>query len=391
MSTKLVFEMAQRVKELPPYLFAEIDRLKKEVQARGVDVINLGIGDPDLPTPKHIIDALKVAADDPKNHQYPDYEGLPVFRKAVAAWYKSRFKVDLDQATEVVSLIGSKEGIANIHYAFVNPGDVVLCPNPGYPVYRTGTLFAGGERYNMPLKRENNFLPDLDAIPDDIAKRAKILWLCSPNNPTASLMDEAYFKKAIAFARKHNVIVAHDAAYSEIYYEKTPLSFLQVEGAKEVGVEFHSLSKTYNMTGWRIGMVVGNADVVAGIGKIKTNVDSGVFQAVQMAAVAALTGDQQCVEDNRKVYRGRRDALIKGLREAGLDPIIPEAAFYCWIPVPAKYDSKTFCAHLLQNAGIVVTPGVGFGEHGEGYFRVALTQSEDRIREACERIKKLGF
>lgn len=391
MTTQTKFEMAERVRSLPPYLFAEIDRLKKEVRARGVDVIDLGIGDPDLPTPRHIIQALQRAAEDPKNHQYPDYEGLPVFRQAVAQWYKNRFGVDLDPDSEVVSLIGSKEGIANVHYAFVNPGDVVLCPNPGYPVYRTGTLFAGGERYMMPLRRENGFRPDLRAIPEDVARRAKILWLCSPNNPTASLMNRAYFEEAIAFARKYNLIICHDAAYTEIYYETKPISFLELDGAKEVGVEFHSLSKTYNMTGWRIGMVVGNRDVIAGIGKIKTNVDSGIFQAIQLAGVAALTGDQSCVEENRRIYRGRRDALVKGLRAAGLDPIVPEAAFYCWTPVPAGYDSKSFCAHLLDKAGIVVTPGVGFGEYGEGYFRVALTRSQERIEEACERIRKIGY
>lgn len=383
--------LAQRIAQLPPYLFAEIDRAKKEVRARGVDLIDLGIGDPDTPTFPHIVKTLQAAAENPAYHRYPSYEGLPAFRQAVARWYKSRFRVDLDPDTEVVSLIGSKEGIAHISLAFTDPGDVNLVPSPGYPVYNIGTLFAGGTPYFLPLTRENGFLPDFDAIPDDVAARAKLLFLNYPNNPTAAVADRAFYEKAIAFAHRHNVIVCHDAAYSEIYYGEPPLSFLELEGAKDVGIEFHSLSKTYNMTGWRIGFAVGNAQVVGGLGKIKTNVDSGLFEAIQIAGIEALEGDQAPQAALREMYRRRRDVLVEGLRAIGFDVQPPEASFYVWIPVPKPHTSAAFAKLLLEKVGVVATPGNGFGAAGEGYIRMTLCLPEERLREAVERIRAAGL
>jgi LL-diaminopimelate aminotransferase len=381
--------LADRIKNLPPYLFAEIDRLKAEQRKKGVDLIDLGIGDPDQPTPRHIVEALQKAASDAANHQYPSYEGMPRFREAAAVWMKRRFGAALDPATEVVALIGSKEGIANFPLAFVNPGDVVLVPSPGYPPYKTGTLFAGGQPYFLPLKRENGFLPDLDAVPADVLKRAKVLHVNYPNNPTGAVAGRDFFRRVVEFARKNGVIVASDAAYCEQYEGEKPTSFLEVDGAREVGIEFHSLSKTYNMTGWRIGFACGNKDVIAGLGKVKTNIDSGIFQAVQWAGVAALEGDQGCVEDMREIYRNRRRVLVEGLKKIGWDVASAAAAFYVWVAVPKNYDSKTLAMKVLEEAGVVITPGVGFGGGGEGYVRFALTRDEKRIAEAVERLAKM--
>ncbi len=382
---------AERIRNLPPYLFAEIDRLKSEQIRKGVDLIDLGIGDPDQPTPAPIVAALQKAGADPANHTYPSYAGLLRFRQAAAGWMKKRFGLTLDPETEVVSLIGSKEGISNLPLAFVNPGDVVLVPSPGYPPYNTGTLFAGGESYLLPLQRENGFLPDLDSIPETVLKRAKILHINYPNNPTGALAGKDFFKKVVTFAKKNNLIVASDAAYCEQYEneENPPPSFLEVDGAMEVGIEFHSLSKTYNMTGWRIGFACGNRDLVAGLGKIKTNIDSGVFQAVQWAGVAALEGDQTCVKSMRDLYRRRRKVLVEGLQKIGWDVACSEAAFYVWVEVPKKYDSKKFAVKVLEETGVVITPGVGFGTGGEGYVRFALTRDEKRIQEAVSRLANL--
>jgi LL-diaminopimelate aminotransferase len=388
----LSIEYADRIKTLPPYLFAAIDEMKRAAIARGVDIINLGVGDPDLPTPAPIIERLTQAAADPKNHQYPSYEGLLSFRRAVADWYRRRFHVTLDPATEVLTLIGSKEGIGHVPLAFVNPGDVVLVPSPGYPVYPVGTSFAGGVAHVMPLLKQNGFLPDLDAVPRDVARRAKLMFLNSPNNPTSVVMGKDYFKRAVAFAREHGIIICHDAAYSEVYYDgKRPASFLEVEGAKEVGIEFHSLSKTYNMTGWRLGFAVGHAQVLAGLGKVKSNLDSGVFQAVQEAGITALGLDDAVTDGLRKIYQERRDTLVPGLQKLGLDVALPPAAFYVWVTVPKGYTSTSFTAHLLEKAGIVTTPGNGFGEPGEGYIRMTVTTTKERLAEAVERIKKAGF
>jgi LL-diaminopimelate aminotransferase len=386
------FSQAQRLQILPPYLFAELDRLKQEQLKKGVDIISLGIGDPDLPTPPHIIAALAQAAADPANHQYPSYEGMLSFRKAAADWYRSRFGVELQPATEVLSLIGSKEGIGHLMLAFVNPGDVVLVPDPAYPVYQAGTLFAGGEPYALPLTPARKFLPDLSAVPADILRRAKILWLNYPNNPTGAVATHEFLVEAVAFARQHDLILAHDAPYSEIAFDGyRPESILSIPGAAEVAIEYHSVSKTYNMTGWRIGFAVGNAAVLAGLGRIKQNLDSGVFQAVQYAAMAALTGSQQCVVDNCRIWQERRDVLVGALRDMGFAVESPKATFYLWVPVPKGFTASSFCLELMVKAGVVVTPGNGFGAAGEGFVRMAFTVNTSRLREAMERVRKLGI
>ena len=383
-------ELADRVKNLPPYLFATIDKMKQEAISRGVDVIDLSIGDPDIPTPKHIVEAMKKAVEKAEHHRYPSYEGMLSYREAVAGWYKRRFSATLDPKTEVLSLIGSKEGIGHIPFAFVNPGDVVLVPSPGYPVYPVATLFAGGESYLMPLIEDNAFLPDFKAIPESVLKRAKLMFLNYPNNPTAALAPKEFYMEAIELAAKYDIILCHDAAYSEVYYDgKKPLSFLEMEGACEVGIEFHSLSKTYNMTGWRIGFAVGNKDVLAGLGKIKSNLDSGIFQAVQEASIVALSTEDSLLSGIRDTYQERRDVLCNGLNEIGISVKKPKATFYVWTKVPTGYTSATFVSHLLEKTGVLGTPGVGFGAPGEGYIRFALTQNAERIREAVGRIKKV--
>jgi LL-diaminopimelate aminotransferase len=383
---------AERVRKLPPYLFAEIDRLKADLISKGVDVINLGVGDPDLPTPPHIIEELARTAKIPANHQYPSYSGMDNFRVSVAKWYGRRFGVELDPVSEVLTLIGSKEGLAHLPLAVMNPGDLALVPSPAYPVYQIATMFAGGESWIMPLIEKNGFLPDLEAIPEDVAGRARLMFINYPNNPTGATADLDFYEKVVAFARRYDIIVCHDAAYSEMSFGGyRAVSFLQAPGAKEVGAEFHSLSKTYNMTGWRLGFAVGNSEVIGALGQIKSNIDSGAFNAVQWAGIAALEGDQEPVETMRKVYEERRDILIAGLKKAGLHPETPRATFYVWCPTPSGYSSKEFTSILLREAGIVTTPGSGFGEPGEGYVRMALTVSRERIREAVERICKLNL
>ncbi|OGP49860.1 MAG: LL-diaminopimelate aminotransferase [Deltaproteobacteria bacterium RBG_13_43_22] len=383
---------ADRLKQLPPYLFMEIDRLKVEVQAKGVDIIDLGVGDPDLPTPAHILNRLNQAALDPKNHRYPSYSGMNDFRKVVASWYQRRFNVTLDPEKEVVTLIGSKEGIAHFPLAFLNPGDLALVSSPGYPVYHIGTLFAGGQSYFLPLLKENRFLPDLSQIPKEVAGRGKILFLNYPNNPTAAVADRVFFEQVVRFARENQVIVAHDAAYSEIAYDGIrPMSFLEIPGAKEVGIEFHSLSKTYNMTGWRIGFAVGNPLLIAGLSRIKSNIDSGAAQAIQWAGIDALEGPQDCLTELNAIYQKRRDLMVAGLKKIGLRLEAPKATFYLWVEVPKGYTSTRTTAHLLEQTGIVTTPGNGFGDPGEGYFRISLTVPEDRLEEAVVRLSKAGF
>jgi LL-diaminopimelate aminotransferase len=382
---------AERIRKLPPYLFAEIDRLKREVAARGVDLINLGIGDPDTPTPAHIVERLRQAVGDPANHRYPDYEGLLSFRQAAAGWMQRRYGVTVDPATEVVSLIGSKEGIANTAVAFVDPGDIVLVPDPGYPVYHIGTAFNGGTTYRLPLRRENGFLPDLAAIPEEIARRARLLWLNYPNNPTAAVAPRAFLEDAVRFAERHGIIIGHDAAYAEIYFGERPPSILEIPGGREVALEFHSLSKTFSMTGWRIGFAVGHPELVAGLGKVKTNVDSGIFQAVQEAGIAALTGDPGVVDRLRAMYRERRDVLVGGLERIGLPCDRPSGTFYVWVPVPRGLTAAGLATRCLTEAGVVVTPGNGFGEAGEGYIRLTLCSPSERLREAVERLRGLDL
>jgi LL-diaminopimelate aminotransferase len=380
---------ADRIKHLPPYLFAAIDKAKQEARAKGVDVIDLSVGDPDLPTPAHIIDALDRAARDTSNHQYPSYEGKLTFRTAVASWYKKTFGVDLDPQKEVLTLIGSKEGIAHAPLAFINPGDMALVPDPAYPVYRTAVSFAGGTPVIMPLLKENGFLPDLDAIDPAVARKAKLIFLNYPNNPTAASADRAFFKKLIDFAKENEIIVMHDNPYSEVYYDgQRSLSIFEIEGARDVAVEFHSLSKTYNMTGWRIGAVVGNAEVVAGIGKIKSNIDSGTFGAVQDAGIAAMKSPESVVDGIRKVYQHRIDVLYQALKDMGMQLEKPRATLYLWAYVGGS--SIEYAKRLLDETGIVATPGVGFGQYGEGYVRFSITQPTERIEAAVDRLEKMG-
>lgn len=388
----ITIEKSDRLNSLPPYLFKEIDRQKEEVRKRGVDIIDLGVGDPDMPTPPHIIEALNKAAIDPANHRYPSYSGMGDFNEAVARWYKRRFNVDLDYENEVVTLIGSKEGIAHIPLAFINTGDLALVTSPGYPVYHIGVQFAGGQAYFMDLLKENDFLPDLNAVPEKIADKARMMFINYPNNPTSAVANRSFFQEVVTFAESHNIIVCHDAAYTEMAFDGyMPISFLEVEGAKAVGIEFHSLSKTYNMTGWRIGFAVGRAEIIQALGQIKSNIDSGAFQAVQIAGIAALEENQDCVDNINKVYKERRDILVDGLVELGLSVEKPRATFYVWIEAPKGYNSAEFTRHLLSKGGIVVTPGNGFGEAGEGYVRMALTVDKERMKEAVERIKSIGF
>ncbi|MDD1736715.1 MAG: LL-diaminopimelate aminotransferase [Methanothrix sp.] len=380
---------ADRIKNLPPYLFAAIDKAKTQARSRGVDVIDLSVGDPDLPTPEHISEALCRGAKDASNHQYPSYEGKLTFRTAVADWYRQTFNVDLDPSNEVLTLIGSKEGIAHAPLAFINPGDAALVPDPAYPVYRTATAFAGGESVIMPLLRENRFLPDLDAISPEDARRAKIMFLNYPNNPIGASADKAFFKKVLDFARDYDIIVMHDNPYSETYYDgNRSMSLLEMEGAKDVAVEFHSLSKTYNMTGWRIGSVVGNAGVVAGIGKIKSNIDSGTFGAVQDAGIVALQSPKSVVDGIRKIYQHRIEILYRALKDLGLELDKPRATLYLWAWVGGS--SIEYAGRLLEKTGIVATPGVGFGKYGEGYVRFSITQPTPRIEEAAARLEKMG-
>lgn len=381
---------AERINSLPPYLFAAIDRAKTEAIKKGIDVINLSIGDPDLPTPSHIVEAMKKALDNPAHHRYPSYEGMLSFRTAAARWYKKSLNVDLNPEDEVLTLIGSKEGIAHIPLAFLNPQDTSLVPDPAYPVYNIGSILADGKPFKMPLLEENGFLPDFEAIPQDIARKAKLMFLNYPNNPTSAIASIKFFKEVVDFANENEIIVIHDNAYSEMTYDgyKAP-SFLSVSGAKDVGIEVHSLSKTYNMTGWRIGFAVGNKDILGGLGKVKTNVDSGAFEAVQEAGIVALSSSQDCVREMNRTYKERRDSLLVGLKELGLSVKPPKATFYVWAWV--NRHSSDFARMLLEKAGIVATPGIGFGECGEGYVRFALTQPVERINEAVERMRKLNI
>ena len=386
------FELAERVAILPPYLFAAIDKAKSEVAAQGIDIISLGIGDPDMPTPDFIIDALYEAAKKPANHQYPSYVGMMRFREAVAAWYAERFGVQgLDPKTEVITLIGSKEGIGHFPWAFINPGDMALVCSPCYPVYATAVRFAGGTVEYLPLLDENDFLPDLDAIDEATWKRAKMIFVNYPGNPTAATANLDFYSKLVAKAKATDTIVVSDLAYSEIYFDaaKKPPSILEVPGAKDVAIEFHSLSKTYNMTGWRMAMAVGNAQLVQGLGKIKENVDSGAFNAIQEAGIAAMEKGEPYVEKARAIYKERRDVTCEALAAAGIEHRVPEASVFVWAKVPGKKSSAEFVTDLLKTTGVVVTPGSGFGSCGEGYFRISLTVDTERLKEAVSRISQL--
>jgi len=379
-------KQAQRLTQLPPYLFAELDRQRNEVAARGVDIIDLGVGDPDLPTPAAVLAAAHAALDDPANHRYPSYQGLRAFREAAAEFMQRRFNVTVNPDTQVCALIGSKDGIAHAPLALVDPGDAVLYPCPGYPVYRVATLFAGGEPVPMPLRADNGFLPDFDAVPAAAAARATAMFLNYPNNPTGATADAAFFRRAVDFAQQHDLVILHDMAYSEIAFDGyRPPSILEIPGAMERAVEFHSLSKTASMAGWRIGFVAGNAQLVASIGKVKTNIDSGVFGAVQRAGIAALNLDPATQEEIVATYRRRRDLVVDGLNAAGFVVNKPRATFYIWFAVPGG-DSAKFASELLQRTGVLVTPGVGFGPEGEGFARIALCRDEERLIEAMARL-----
>ncbi|MFZ8831061.1 MAG: LL-diaminopimelate aminotransferase [Thermodesulfobacteriaceae bacterium] len=381
-------EFAERLKKVPPYLFVEIDRLKNEKLKKGADIIDLGIGDPDLPTPSEIVEVAKKALENPAFHRYPSNQGSEFFRKACANYMKRRFGVEFDPETEVSALIGSKEGIAHFPLAFVNPGDVVLCPEPAYPVYHLGTLFAGGEPYYLPLLWENNFFPDLGSIPKEVLERAKILWLNYPNNPTGAVATKDFFAEAVSFAKRYGLILAHDAAYVEMYFEEPALSIFEVDGARDVAIEFHSLSKTFCMTGWRIGFAVGRKELVQGLAKVKSNIDSGVFTAIQYAGAYALDNLERIVPPLRAIFKERRDYLAKALHELGFELRIPQATFYLWVKVPKGFTSTDFCRKLLEELDIVVTPGNGFGPSGEGYFRIALTVGVDILKRAVERLSR---
>jgi LL-diaminopimelate aminotransferase apoenzyme (EC 2.6.1.83) len=382
---------ADRIKSLPPYLFAEIDGIKKRARDSGVDVIDLSVGDPDIPTPEHIVKEMCEAVRRPANHQYPSYDGKIEFREAVAEWYRNLFNVDLDPSTEILTLIGSKEGLAHAPLAFVNPGDRVLVPDPAYTVYSTAVMFAGGIPERMPLLKENSFLPDLRSIrtrlESDPNWRPRLVFLNYPNNPTGAVAGIDFFRELVDLAREYGILVMHDNPYSEIYFEGRPPSILQVSGAKDVAVEFHSLSKTYNMTGWRIGMVSGSSRIIEGIGRVKSNIDSGNFGAVQDAGIAALRSPPEIVDGLRSVYRERIEILYSALSDIGLELSKPKATFYLWAWTGG--DSREYAKMLLERTGIVVTPGVGFGEHGEGYIRLSVTQPTERIEMAAERLRNL--
>jgi LL-diaminopimelate aminotransferase len=380
-------ELAKRLNRLPPYLFVEISQKIAELLAKGEDIISFAIGDPDLPTPSHIIEQMCQAAHDPANHRYPETAGLPELRQAIAEWYERRFGVTLDPDKEVLPLIGSKEGIGHMALCFIEPGDLTLVPDPGYPPFLMGTILAGGEPYFMPLKEENDFLPDFKAIPAEVADKAKLMWLNYPNNPTGATAGLDFFEKALHFAEQHNLAICHDAPYTEVAFDGyKPPSFMQTAGAKKTGVEFHSLSKTYHMTGWRIGMVIGNADMVDALFRVKSNLDSGIPQAIQYAAVEALRGSQKHIAERNAILQQRRDKLLKVLNEIGLKARIPKATFYIWAKIPQGYTSMDFTKKLLDEAGIAVTPGTGYGKEGEGYIRLSLTISDDRLEQGMNRL-----
>lgn len=385
-------KVSERLEKIPPYLFAEIDRKIAEAKAKGIDIISLGIGDPDKPTLQPVVDEMHKAIDNPKNHDYPPYNGTEAFRKAACDWMKERFGVELDPDNEMLCNIGSKEAIAHVFFAFVDKGDYTLVPDPGYPVYHNATIFAGGTPFRMPLLEENGYLPDFDKIPEDVAKKSKIMFLNYPNNPTGAVADLEFFKKAVDFCKKYDILLCQDMAYSEMTYDgyKAP-SVLQVEGAKDIAIEFYSHSKSYNMTGWRVGFVCGNADAVKALGTIKNNIDSGTFKAIQQAATAAFLVDKKYIEDLNNMYQQRRDAMEEGLRELGWDIKPSKATFYLWLPVPKGMTSEQFVTEMLEKAHVVVPPGNGYGTYGEGYFRIALTKDVDTIKECINRMKKAGI
>lgn len=385
-------QLSKRLDKIPPYLFAEIDRKINEARAKGIDIISLGIGDPDTPTVSNVVEAMHSAIDNPKNHDYPPYDGTKDFKAASAAWMKKRFDVELEVDKEVLALIGSKEGIAHVFFAFVDEGDYTLVPDPGYPVYKNGTILAGGTPYVMPINPENNFMPDLDAIPEDVAKKAKLMFLNYPNNPTGATATLEYFEKVIAFAKKYDILVCHDQAYCEMTFDGyVAPSILQVDGAKDIAIEFFSHSKSYNMTGWRIGFACGNEKAIKALGTIKNNIDSGAFKAIQVAAIEAYNTPQEVIDNLNLMYQGRRDVVESALKDMGWNVRTSKATFYIWLPVPKGHTTASFAELMLEKAHVVVAPGSGYGQHGEGFFRIALTVGEERLKEAMQRMKDAGI
>jgi LL-diaminopimelate aminotransferase len=380
-------KIARRIEALKPYLFVEINKKIAEKRAKGEDVVSFAIGDPDIPTPPHVINKLCQAAQDPANHRYPESGGLPELHVAIAEWYKKRFNVILDPATEVLPLIGSKEGIGHIAFCFIDPGDIALVPDPAYPVYAIGTQLAGGRPFYLPLKAENGFLPNLKSVKDFILKNTKVLWINYPNNPTGAVAGLDFFQQVVEFAKQNNILVCHDGPYSEVAFDGyQPVSFMQAEGAKDVGVEFHSFSKTYNMTGWRIGMVVGNAAAIGALRTLKSNLDSGIPQAIQYMAIEALNGPQNCVAEHNAIYQRRRDLIVEVLNKIGVEVMPPKASLYIWAKVPEGYNSVDFTTDLLDQVGVAVTPGVGYGNSGEGYVRLSLTIPDASLVKGLSRL-----
>ena len=379
--------LSKRVEGLPPYLFREITRKITEKRAKGEEVISFAIGDPDCPTPTHIINSLCQAAQNPSNHQYPESDGLPELRRAIAGWYEKRFGVSLDADKEVLPLVGAKEGVVHAALCFIDPGDIALVPDPGYPPYAMGTILADGRPYYMPLTEENDFLPDLETIPSDVIKQAKLLWINYPNNPTGAVAELDFFNRVVKFARQYDLAVCHDGPYTEVAFDDyQPVSFIQAEGVMETGIEFHSLSKSYNMTGWRIGMVVGNADMIDALKRVKSNIDSGIPQAIQYAAIEALAGPQDSVREQSLIYQRRRDLVVDMLNDIGLETRRPKAGLYVWTKVPGNYTSLEFANELLEQVGVVVTPGIGYGQSGEGYIRISLTISDADLVKGLSRL-----
>ncbi len=385
-------QLAQRVQQLPPYLFAAISQMIEAKRAEGVDVISLGIGDPDLPTPPHLIERLQQAATDPANHRYPESEGLPELREAVARWYATRHGVTLNPASEVVVLLGSKEGIAHLPLCLIDNGDVSLITDPGYPVYEVATMFAGGESVRIPLTEENGWLPQLDDVDPADAARARILWLNYPNNPTGALADLPFFERAVAWARDNDVVIAHDLAYADVTFDGyVAPSILEVDGARDVAIEFNSLSKTFNMTGWRAAMAVGNAEVIDALTRVKTNMDSGLPQAIQQMAITALDDPRDAITSHNEIYQRRRDRAVEVLRELGLHLDPPKASLYVWARLPSSEPSSgDFAARLVNETGVVVTPGASYGDAGEGYIRISLTVPDERLEEALTRLSRFA-
>jgi len=394
MTTEIKMKTAKRLELIPPYLFARIDEKKAEALAKGVDVINMGIGDPDMPTFPHIVKSMQEAVADPSTHDYPPYTGTLDYRKAAVKWVAERFGVrEFDPVTECISSIGSKESIHNIFFAFVDPGDYTLIPDPGYPVYNTGTIFTGGISHRMPLLAENNFMPDLSKIPTEIAAKAKLMFLNYPNNPTSAIATLEFFQEAVDYCKKHEILLCHDMAYSEISFDgyRSP-SIFNAKGAEDIAIEFHSLSKSYNMTGWRAGWVLGNKQAIKALSQVKTNVDSGIFKAIQRAGIDAFKTPQKLLDERNKIYEERRDAILEGLRSLGWTIEPPKSSMFVWAPIPQKWSSAAeFCEYILEECGIVVSPGNAFGDSGEGYFRIAMTNDLSRVREAFARMKAKGI